>query len=121
MCMDMFVCCVGSGLCDELITGSGDSCCVRVGVCECVWCGACVCVVVCGGEFVFESVLCVCGVSLCLRVCGVRECVVCVCGSVCVRSRILYNYAAWAQLDCRAKEKGRKIYRIQLIIHLTCV
>ena len=94
----------------------------------CVWvcasaCGVVlVCVWLCvGGEFVFESVLCVCGVSLCLRVCGVRECVVFVCGSVCVRSRILYNYAAWAQLDCRAKEKRRKIYRIQLIIHLTCV
>jgi hypothetical protein len=33
--MCFFVCCVGSGLCDELITRSGDSC--RVFVCLCVF------------------------------------------------------------------------------------
>jgi hypothetical protein len=30
------VCCAGSGLCEELITGSGESYRVRVSVCVCV-------------------------------------------------------------------------------------
>jgi len=56
--------CVGSGLCDGLITRLGESYRVSVCVCLCV-CVVCVCVVcVCG------AVWCVCGV--CGMVCGVR-------------------------------------------------
>ena len=67
--MDMFVCCVGSGLCDELITGSRESCWVCV-------CFVCVCCVVC---------VCVSVVSVCVCVC--------VCG-VCLSVRDLHNEAA---------------------------
>ena len=62
--MDMFVCCVGSGLCDELITGSGESCCV-CGECVCVW--LCVCVVVCVWGVV---VVCVCVIQKPLQLGG---------------------------------------------------
>jgi len=74
------VCCAGSGLWDELITGSGES--HRVCVCVCM-CGVCV--------------LCVCGVCVWGGVvCGM--CVVCVwCVNVvcvCVCSKNLKNEAA---------------------------
>ena len=51
------VCCVGSGLCDGLVTCSDESYRVCVCECECVCvCGVCVCVCVC------EVCVCVCGV-----------------------------------------------------------
>ena len=53
--------CVGSGLCDDLVTCSEE----LYRVCVCVWCVVCVCV------------WCVCGVCMC-GVCGVCVCV-CVC------------------------------------------
>jgi len=87
-CMDMFVCCVGSGLCDELITGSGESGCVCVWcvfvVCVCVYVSVCVwCVSVCVCLCVCVSV-CVWCVSVCVTVClCVSARGVCVCVSLC--------------------------------------
>jgi hypothetical protein len=39
----LVMCCVGSGLCDRLITRSGESYCVCVFVCVCVCVSNCVC------------------------------------------------------------------------------
>ena len=68
--MDVFlvcfvVCCVGSGLCDELINLSKESWLEFVRVCVCVCVCVCLCVCVC--VFVFVCV-CVC-VSVCVLVC----------------------------------------------------
>jgi hypothetical protein len=82
--------CVGSGLCDVLITRTEESYWVCMCVCVCVAC-MCVCGVhVCVCVYVWR--VCVCGVHVC--VCG---CVVCVCVCVvrvCVVSSFLQDSAA---------------------------
>ena len=66
----MFVCCVGSGYCEELNTRSEESYPVRV----CVGVCACVCV---GVRACARVGVCVCG---CVRVCVCVRVWVCVCG-----------------------------------------